>query len=105
MGIGKRNSRFVVYDQNFKKDIKKAHELNTAPKENQFASELHMAGRNAYFKEYFHGIKPENQEFPQIGPFENIRETTHFKEGYHRGMFLVSAGIIPTEYQNVEKHR
>jgi len=88
--------------------LEKQNNKNVARNEKEFGSELHMAGRNAYFKELFEGIELKDQQLPQIGPFENIMETHHFMEGYNKGPFLVEIGAIPKEYQQMDvqkKHR
>ena len=62
-----------------------------------------MAGRKAYFEEYFNGIKLENQIIPAIRPITDPRTAYNFKEGYKRGKFLVEKGVVPEEYQTNTK--
>lgn len=100
------HSDHVAAAQYFQEVLKKRNSKNVARDERKYAAELHYAGRNAYFKEYFEEISLENQELPKIGPYENIIETHHFKEGYKKGAFLVEIGAIPEEYQQLsETHK
>lgn len=100
------HSNTLAKAQYYEKKLEEQNNKNVARNEKSYASDLHMAGRKAYYVEYFHGIKLEDQELPQIGPFEIITDTHHFKEGYKRGAFLVENNIIPEEYQEIsKKHR
>lgn len=73
--------------------------------ERNWAGELHMAGRKAYYEEYFNQIPVSEQDIPSIGPISDPRTAYNFKEGYKKGIFLVGQGIIPEEYQNKPKQR
>lgn len=103
------HSDYLAKLQYFEDRLRKQDSKNIARNERQYASQLNMAGREAYFKECFYGIKLEDQQLPKIGPFENIIETHNFNEGYKRGKFLVDNNIVPEEYQqfinNSKKHR
>lgn len=101
-------SDVVSYEKEKTAKLKAQDEKNIARNEKQYAGELHLEGRKAYFRERFEGIELKEQQLPQIGPFENIAETYHFMEGYKKGPFLVEIGAIPEEYQQIDvqkKHR
>lgn len=83
------------------KDLERQVELlkNDPHNESNYASKLNMLGREAYFIEYFDGIKLEDQTIEKVGPFEDPRKTVNFSKGYQRGAFLVEQGIVPEKYQ------
>lgn len=104
-----KNVEAVVAYQNFDQKIEKASTSNSVPfKERSVSGKLNLLGREAYFEEYFNGVKVENQVFPKIGEFDNPSETVSFKMGYERGIFLVEQGIVPDKYKQdgeIKKHR
>lgn len=104
-----RNVESVVAYQGFDEKIKKASTSNSVPfKERSVSGKLNLLGREAYFEEYFNGIKVENQVFPKIGEFDNPEKTISFQTGYERGKFLVEQGIVPDKYKQdgeTKKHR
>ena len=83
--------------------LRKESEIPAA--ERLFGQKLNEAGKNAFFEEYFNGIKLENQEIASIGPFADPRTTKSFKTGYQRGPVLVNAGLVPEKYQNIEDNK
>jgi len=96
-------NRQIRFDDKIKKATEK-QQKDVPHKERQYGSELNMKGREAYFREYFEGVKLENQILEPIGPFTDIRETLSFRQGYQKGAFLVEQGIIPEEYKNIENN-
>lgn len=107
----KKTSTHVGYinkDEYFKKRLASEAKRRLSGPEKAFASMINTAGRKAYFDEYFYGIALEDQDLPQIPGIEDIKATQTFQEGYKRGVFLVSVGNVPEEYQNInnsKKHR
>ena len=99
------NSKHVAIRQYYDKRLREYDSKNTARNEKEYAPQLHMAGREAFYKEYFEDIKLENQELAIIGPFVDIRKTEHFVEGYNRGKFLIEHDIIPAEYQELHNNK
>jgi len=100
-------SNAVYFEKEKMEKLKKQDEKNKARNEKEYAGELHLEGRKAYFRERFEGIPLESQQLPQIGPFKNITETYNFMKGYEKGSFLERIGAIPPEYQEEvqRKHR
>lgn len=95
----------VEQDKRFDEQIRKVSERQISPAEITYGRVLNEAGRNAYFEEYFNGVKLENQIIEPIGPFADPRITKAFQKGYERGPILVDIGAIPEKYQNSEKDR
>ena len=72
------NSDFLSKVQHFEERLREQNRKNVARDEREYASQLHMAGRKAYFDECLRGIKLEEQQLPKIGPFDNIVNTYNF---------------------------
>lgn len=98
-----RNVSEVTSAKRHEQDLEKLYKAKGPIEERNWASELHMAGRKAYYEEYFNGIKLEDQIIPAISSFSDPRTTHNFIEGYKRGKFLVEQGIIPEDYQKNSK--
>ena len=96
-----RNVSEVLSAMRLEEKIEKASKSPIPLNERLHGRQLNMAGRKAYFEEYFTGIKLENQEIMPIGPFTDPRTTNSFKIGYQSGKLLIKRGIIPEEYQNI----
>ena len=98
------NVSMVVDDQKHEKRLKDLAK-NVIPKEElPYGSKLNMMGRQAYFEEYFSGVKLENQVFPKVGPFIDPTKTKSFNEGYIRGEVLVRTGVMTEERYNTENN-
>lgn len=98
MKIG-QNSDAVAASTYRTQRLKEQDAKNVARNERAYAGELHIAGRNAFFKLIIESKKFEEQNLKSIGPFENITSTYHFIEGVKRGIFMLRNGIIPEEYK------
>ena len=108
MNINGRNVTKVERDLRIKERLRKETEFNGPIDERNVSRPLFEAGRNAYFDEYYFGIKLENQEIGKIGKFTNPSETYNFKRGYKYGEEKVSAvektGIVeslPEKYRDI----
>ena len=93
----------IAQGEKFDEEIRKASVVPADEK--AFGSMLNKAGREAYYMEYFHGVKVGDQEIEKIGIFNDPRTTVSFKMGYEKGKLLVEKGVVPPEYQtqNINK--
>ena len=69
--------------------------------EKGYTGQLTELGRISYFIEYFDMIKLEEQNLPQVGPFENPSEKASFKYGYEMGKILVKSGFSEENYHKL----
>ena len=95
----------VEQDKRFDEQIRKVSERQISPAETTYGRKLNEAGRNAYFEEYFNGVKLENQIIEPIGPFADPKTTKSFQTGYERGPILINMGLIPEKYQTIENNK
>lgn len=104
---GTYNVLNVITDSRYEERLNKftAQKAKFAPTEERlYGTKLNMMGRNAYFEEYFFGVKLENQVFPKVGDFDDPTKTVSFKLGYERAEVLVRTGIITEELYLQEKN-
>ena len=101
----KYNLNKVDQDMRFDEEIRRISERQTSPAERIHGRKLNEAGRNAYFEEYFNGVKLENQIIEPIGPFDDPRTTKSFQIGYERGPLLINMGLIPEKYQTIQNNK
>jgi len=69
---------------------------------------LKEIGKSSAFKEYFEGIKLENQELPKMESVDNLIENTAFLEGRKFGFLLIQKGFneeMYHDYKQTPKHR
>ena len=66
--------------------------------EKGYKAQLTDLGKLSCFIERFDMIKLEDQNLPQVGPFEDPRERTSFKYGYEMGKVLVDNGFSEENY-------
>lgn len=109
---GGKHSRIVTSWTDFDRKIREtANVKETSLAEKGHSAELNKRGVKSYFEEKF-GIPDsrtgqlvrvpfEEQEFPVVGPFEDIRLTTSFQNGRERGKFLVNNGYTEEMYLTV----
>lgn len=94
------NGRNLTYEKQFKRHIENETTKNARTlAEKGYSSELNLRGRKSMFEEYFEGTSLEDQNLPQVGPFEDITETESFQSGRERGAFLIKNGFTSEQYE------
>jgi len=66
--------------------------------EKGYKQQLTDLGKLSSFIECFDMIPLEEQQLPEVGPFEDPRERTSFKYGYEMGKILVKQGFSEENY-------